>query len=100
MLTSIVERDHVAAPSAESPLAAFAHALSEAGLSVVEHRPALAADVEASGSAWAKRLGIPSRRPAWLLVARSTDFDQHALIRAEVDAASHGLTFAIEPRGE
>ncbi len=36
------------------------------GFSVEEMRPATAADVVASGSSWAKRLGIPGRREAWI----------------------------------
>jgi hypothetical protein len=47
----------------------LAHALRDAGLDVTDHRPATAADVAALGSSWAKRLGVPERRPAWMLVA-------------------------------
>ena len=42
-------------------------------MDVVDHRAATAADVVALGSSWAKRVGIPARRPAWLLTARKKD---------------------------
>jgi hypothetical protein len=68
-LVSLTERDHL---RVDGPLALerFACALREAGMCVETCREATAADVEALGSTWAKRLGIPRRRPAWLLVAR------------------------------
>jgi SAM-dependent methyltransferase len=52
--------------------AARAHALADAyaafGLRCLDVRPVTAADVERLGSSWAKRLGIPARRHAWLLL--------------------------------
>ena len=47
----------------------FAGALEAAGLGVVDRHVATAADVADLGSSWAKRLGIPERRPACLLSA-------------------------------
>ena len=47
----------------------FAGALEAAGLGVVDRHVATAADVADLGSSWAKRLGIPTRRPAWSLAA-------------------------------
>jgi hypothetical protein len=47
----------------------FAGALEEAGLRIVDRQVATAADVDHLGSSWAKRLGIPMRRPAWSLAA-------------------------------
>lgn len=41
--------------------------LTAAGWRVREARAATAADVVATGSSWAKRLGVPTRRPAWVL---------------------------------
>jgi hypothetical protein len=51
-------------------LAPLACALAEVGLCVTECRQATAADLVDLGSSWAKRLGIPERRPAWWLAAR------------------------------
>jgi hypothetical protein len=62
-MVSLTERDGFALTSCEA-LAAFAGALD---LRVVEFRTATAADVESS---WAKRLGIPRRREARVLVAQ------------------------------
>jgi len=57
-------------PSSDAPFDPFKRALCEAGLEVEECRPAVATDVAQLGSTWAKRLGIPHWRPAWLLRAR------------------------------
>ena len=57
-------------PSDSTALKAFSQALCAAGLEIRICRQATAADVEELGSTWAKRLGVPSRRPAWLLGAR------------------------------
>lgn len=48
---------------------ALASAHRACGFTGVFVAPATQADVDASGSTWAKRLGIPERRPAWLLGA-------------------------------
>ena len=73
VFTSIESRD---APSrslearGSALLTPFAHALRDAGLQVTVRREATAADVTATGSPWARRLGIPRDRQAWLLRAR------------------------------
>jgi hypothetical protein len=67
---SVTPRDHVALAHIADPLQPFAHALREVGLKA-RVRPAWQADVDQAGSSWARRLGIPERRPAWLLVARA-----------------------------
>ncbi len=51
-------------------LSAFGSALSQAGLRVEACREATAQDVQDLHSSWAKRLGIPARRAAWMLSAR------------------------------
>jgi hypothetical protein len=71
-LVSVEERDRPALgnPARSGwPLRNAAEALSAAGLRVVEHRPVAAPDVATVGSSWARRLGIPYRRAAWLLTA-------------------------------
>ena len=70
MLVSLTERDHVQHEG--EPLARFACALREAGLRV-HTRAAQEDDVTQLGSSWAKRLGIPSRRPAVMLVAERSE---------------------------
>ena len=74
MLISVTDREttHLGKrfPCTRAIFDPFKRALSEARLEVEECRAALATDVEQLGSAWAKRLGIPRRRAAWLLRAR------------------------------
>jgi hypothetical protein len=65
----VTERDHLEVNG--QPLERFAVALCEAGLSIEACREATTADVEALGSTWAKRLGVPRQRPAFVLVARN-----------------------------
>jgi hypothetical protein len=48
------------------------------GWRVVEARPATSRDVERCGSSWAKRLGIPGRRPAALLSLERTQSSSDA----------------------
>jgi hypothetical protein len=69
-VASLTERDGLLAPDSERLLRPFAEALLAAGLERVACRAVTAADVAALDSTWAKRLGIPARRPAWLLTAR------------------------------
>jgi hypothetical protein len=69
-MVSLTERDGLAA-TGEQALWGFARRATEAGLTVEELRPVTAEDVEQLGSSWAKRLGIPRRRPAWLLHAKN-----------------------------
>jgi hypothetical protein len=72
-LVSVVERDLPALGLHVSPgadvLPRFASAVQIAGLQISSSRPAQREDVVDLGSSWAKRLGIPARRPAWLLTA-------------------------------
>ena len=77
VLVSVTERDApalgVRADQGAALLDPFRRVLLEAGLERAACRPVTAADVAALGSTWAKRLGIPARRPAWLLTARRPD---------------------------
>lgn len=69
-MVSVTERDASAVgetvTTGSAALSALATALRCVGLAVA-CREATAEDVV--DSSWAKRLGIPSRRPAWVLVA-------------------------------
>ena len=67
-------------------LDAFAAALCQAGLEVADPCLATAEDVLASGSSWAKRLGIPARRSAWLVVARRPEEAVHTHAPDRVEA--------------
>jgi tRNA G46 methylase TrmB len=73
VLVSVTDRDAPARIARElvgaEALGAFAAALREQGLDV-NCREAKAKDVAEVGSTWAKRLGIPHRRPGWVLRAR------------------------------
>jgi hypothetical protein len=66
---SLTERDRT--EHGGTGLERFDCALRERGLRV-KLRPACEADVARLGSSWAKRLGIPTRRPAWVLVAKKS----------------------------
>jgi hypothetical protein len=66
----MIERDGVAPDVGAALLDPLAHALRDAGLRVTSKRAATAGDIADLGSTWAKRLGIPARRPAWRLTAR------------------------------
>jgi 16S rRNA (adenine(1408)-N(1))-methyltransferase len=70
-LLSVTERDQALGvqPLDEGAMQALAAAYTAAGFSEVVVREATAIDVEESGSTWAKRLGIPARRAAWILAA-------------------------------
>jgi hypothetical protein len=74
VLVSLTERDRSAVGvqycASKDPLAAFSRALGEVGLDTRDCRLATPLEVADLGSSWAKRLGMPSRRPAWRLVAR------------------------------
>ena len=73
-MISITERD---VPAVDRPhhdpgggaLTRFADALLDADLCVDAWREATAAEVAELDSTWAKRLDIPQRRPAWMLLA-------------------------------
>ena len=72
VLVSIEDRDRAAigASVGDPGLDTFAASLGAVGLEVVERRDVTAEDMTAIRSSWARRLGIPSRRSARLLVAR------------------------------
>ena len=74
---SLTERDaavlHGASFETARSLDCFAAALHGAGLRIQACRAATETDVTESGSTWAKRLGIPRRRAATLLVARKPE---------------------------
>jgi 16S rRNA (adenine(1408)-N(1))-methyltransferase len=63
-LVSVVLRDGMpAVPEPDVLAVAYAHH----GLAVLEARPATAAEIAASGSSWAKRLGAGAARPVTML---------------------------------
>jgi hypothetical protein len=68
IILSITDRETDPASSPLTPARAgiLAGEYEAAGFTVASVRPATRADVELSGSTWAKRLGVPSRRQAWL----------------------------------
>ncbi|HEX4212837.1 MAG TPA: class I SAM-dependent methyltransferase [Candidatus Dormibacteraeota bacterium] len=73
-LVSVTERERaLELPGSESIRSeTLAAGFRPFSLEVRDWRPATPAEVEASHSSWAKRLGVPARRPAWLLrLARS-----------------------------
>jgi hypothetical protein len=69
VLASVIERDGAVDVGA-TLLDPLAYALRDAELRVSGRRAATAADVAGLGSTWAKRLGIPERRTAWMLTAQ------------------------------
>jgi hypothetical protein len=69
LMLSVGPRD---VASGAPPLDAFGverlvEAYADTGLRAFEARPVTAADVDAAGSTWARRLGIPDHRGAWRL---------------------------------
>jgi SAM-dependent methyltransferase len=72
VVVSLEERDRagVDAATADAELRAFATGLEAIGLEVVERRAVTEADMATIRSSWARRLGIPARRTAWMLIAR------------------------------
>jgi len=73
ILASLVERDNLLEVGGAALLQPMEQALRAAGLSRTYLSQATNADVVGLGSSWAKRLGIPDRRPAWFLSARWGD---------------------------
>ena len=74
IVVSVEDRDRAAIGGAvaDADLDALAIALEAAGLDVPERRPVTADDMASMRSSWARRLGIPARRAATLLVARKS----------------------------
>src|SRR5438094_3891472 len=69
ILASLVERDGMREVGGAALLMPMERTLREASLSRTRLHHAANADVVGLGSSWAKRLGIPNRRPAWSLSA-------------------------------
>jgi len=78
LLLSLTERDHVAGMATldDDAVARLACRYVVYRLSLIEGHPATTAEVTASHSTWAKRLGAGARRPAWLLRFRREDEGQ------------------------
>jgi hypothetical protein len=69
LFLSLTERDARGPGILDEPSAAEVVARWQRhGLRCRELRPATASDVANLGSTWAKRLGIPARRPAWVIL--------------------------------
>ena len=67
-LVSVTERDGLGvAPLGEADRNALGERWAVFGFELTEFCPAGAADIDASGSTWAKRLGAGRDRPAWRL---------------------------------
>lgn len=69
LLLSVTERDHVAGVERIDAvnMERLATAYAAHGLLLCAGRPATFAELHASHSSWARRLGAGARRPAWLL---------------------------------
>jgi 16S rRNA (adenine(1408)-N(1))-methyltransferase len=74
LLVSATVRDRGVgvAPLQAASLEALAGSYAGWGLALCEVRPATPVEVAGAHSSWGKRLGAGTRRPAWLLRARST----------------------------
>jgi 16S rRNA (adenine(1408)-N(1))-methyltransferase len=97
VVVSVEERDRAAIGSeADGELIALVDALEAVGLETLERRPVNAVDMSAIRSSWAKRLGIPARRSAMLLVTRKP-----AEVRAAASPAVESPSSAVPsmPRG-
>ena len=72
MMVSATAHDRGAGvePIGEPALAALAGPYRHQGLTVTEVRPATPAEIAATRSTWARRLGAGTRRPAWVLEAQ------------------------------
>jgi 16S rRNA (adenine(1408)-N(1))-methyltransferase len=70
LLVSSTDRGAGVAPIQAATLRALAESYAAWGLTATETRPATVADVAAAHSTWGKRLGVGTRRPAWLLGAQ------------------------------
>jgi hypothetical protein len=86
LLLSVAPRDGIAgvATLVAAALDALACRYEAAGSRVRDARPATAADVIASGSSWAKRLGIPERRHAFVVVGSPSFADRDGRPHSEV----------------
>jgi 16S rRNA (adenine(1408)-N(1))-methyltransferase len=98
LLLSVTERDHVAGLDRLDAAAVERIACGYAahGLALIDGRPATKAEVAASRSTWAARLGAGDRRPAWLL-----RFGREGSLPARArrpNAESHGDTVNLSGR--
>jgi 16S rRNA (adenine(1408)-N(1))-methyltransferase len=75
MLLSIADRDRRSGmqPFRDDDAQALATRYRDRGWRALDVRPATRDDVAATGSAWAKRLGVPERRSAWWLELATGD---------------------------
>jgi 16S rRNA (adenine(1408)-N(1))-methyltransferase len=75
LIVSLLERDLEAGqrPFDTGAMDELAAAYAALGFVDAHARPVTIDDVRSVDSSWAKRLGIPARRPAWLLAARSSE---------------------------
>jgi 16S rRNA (adenine(1408)-N(1))-methyltransferase len=78
MAVSVVERDGVAEARSfgSTHLERIEAAFGPLRLSLIDASPMSAAEVRASGSTWARRLGAGTDRPAWRIVLRRLADDQ------------------------
>lgn len=89
MLLSVTPRD--GGPLAtldDAAMERLAARYAAPGWDVLEARPAAPEDVDRTGSSWAKRLGIPLRRDAWVLrLGRPADVDRARAPQPSSEAA-------------
>lgn len=97
LLLSVGPRDRATGISEldGSAIALLAGRFEECGLYATAARPATAADVALLSSSWAKRLGIPDRRQAWLLEFRAEPATAEL---AAGEGTSHGHAAATPRR--
>src|SRR4051794_8645571 len=69
LLVSVAERDASAGlePTTKASMDRLARSYAARGFTTCAVRRATAQDIATIGSSWARRLGIPARREAWLL---------------------------------
>lgn len=103
ILISAVGRDAVDGQALETPddAAAFAGRYESAGFLVLEFRLAGESDVARLSAAWARRLGIPARRPAWIFRIRQESRASPAGVahRAGTDRAARPASRAPSSAG-
>ncbi|MEV0340758.1 class I SAM-dependent methyltransferase [Nocardia sp. NPDC050713] len=98
ILVSVIEHDRGSGlpPIDENDLRGLAGPYTAHGLTITEVAPATAAEIAATGSSWAKRLGAGSQRSAWRIAAHRSNAQ-----RAPELAAEHRTgTACAEPVGD
>nr|WP_281292446.1 class I SAM-dependent methyltransferase [Nocardia bhagyanarayanae] len=85
ILVSVTEHDRGSGlpPIGEHDLRGLAEPYAAQGLTITEVAPATAAEIAATGSSWAKRLGAGSQRGAWRIAARRSDAPRVPELAAE-----------------